>query len=273
MIITKRRQHSENDEWLKLWEVCLDIVPEERIEALTKEAIYKARLISNKYRNVAYGWSGGKDSIALVDILLKSGIQLNGCLCVLHQNEYPAFEQWLIDNQPPNTTFLRSDKHSIDFLNKNPEYLFPHDRKARYEYTSDWRQMQKYYIRKNGIDLFFAGRRTKDGNVCGKQDEDGIHLLKNKDCTECNLIAGWTNEELVAYIKHNKLELPPIYFWKKGWRFGTHPWTERGRGNAGAGTIEDAFDEVWEIDSSVVIKAAKDGLIEAQKYLSKKGVY
>lgn len=53
--------------------------------------------------------------------------------------------------------------------------------------------------------------------------------------------------------------MPPIYGWKNGYLCGTHPWPAR----QWTGDIENAWSEIYEIDSSIVAEAA--GHIQSAK--------
>ena len=59
-------------------------------------------------------------------------------------------------------------------------------------------------------------------------------------------IFDWTHEMLFAFLHYHKIELPFIYKWYRGFFYGTHVWAER-----------QNYEQVYEIDSQVVIDAAK----------------
>lgn len=66
-------------------------------------------------------------------------------------------------------------------------------------------------------------------------------------------LAAWSHEEILAYIHYHKLAIPPIYGWKNGFLCGTHPWPAR----QWTGSIENGWEEVYEIDQDIVKKAAE----------------
>ena len=66
-------------------------------------------------------------------------------------------------------------------------------------------------------------------------------------------MSDWTHEQVLAYIHYYNLAMPPIYDWKNGYLCGTHPWPAR----QWTGSTENAWSEIYEIDSSIVNEAAE----------------
>ena len=56
--------------------------------------------------------------------------------------------------------------------------------------------------------------------------------------------------------------MPPIYDWKNGYLCGTHPWPAR----QWTKSIENGWQEVYEIDKSIVIDASEH-IDSAKKFL------
>lgn len=266
-----RKQTSRNEDWVSLWETCTEQISIEHMLELERKTILQARsfIQGNGYKRMAYGYSGGKDSVALRHLLGKAQIPIAGVFCALHHNEYPAFLEWLHKNAPKETEFIQLKRLSLEEINENENYLFPTGKKERDYYTAQWREAEADFVIKNGIDLVFAGRRIADGNTCGKRDSYGVLTSRNKVVTSCNVIGMWTHSELLAYIKYNQLELPPIYDYPNGWVYGTHPWTERDRVN---NSIFETFDEIMTIDPNIVNEAAKT-LNIAKQYLKARKEY
>ena len=109
--------------------------------------------------------------------------------------------------------------------------------------------------------MLLLGRRRADGNYVGRGD----NVYTNKQgVTRYSPLSEWTHEQMLAYIHYHNLEMPPIYSWKNGYLCGTHPWPAR----QWTGSVENAWAEIYEIDSQVVHQAA--GHIQsAQDFLNK----
>lgn len=251
-----KKQNSNNEDWLRLYDSCIKTTSKAKMDWMTEQAINDLKEVIHRHglQKIGFLWSGGKDSIVMYDVLRRSGVPLHSGLCVLHQSEYPSYEEWLLKKAPPKTLYKRSTAFSLEYLNKHTEYLFPVDPRCIGAYTSDWWKEQREYYAETGVDVMVAGRRTIDGNFCPR-NKDGHYLVETKSGMRTyNIIANWTHEELLAYIRHNGLMLPQIYFWPNGFRFGTHQWTERRRLN---GSYYETFDEIMMLEPSIVVKASE----------------
>lgn len=92
-----------------------------------------------------------------------------------------------------------------------------------------------------------------------------MFIPTNRGVTRYSPLSEWTHEQMLAYIHYHNLEMPPIYSWKNGYLCGTHPWPAR----QWTGSVENAWAEIYEIDSSIVHDAA--GLIRsAEDFLNKR---
>lgn len=98
--------------------------------------------------------------------------------------------------------------------------------------------------------MLLLGRRRADGNYVGKGDNV---YTNGQGITRYSPLSDWTHEQVLAYIHYYNLEMPPIYNWKNGYVCGTHPWPAR----QWTGSIENAWAEIYVIDSSIVIEAAE----------------
>ena len=199
------------------------------------------------HRDLAFGWSGGKDSIVLERILDLAGYR--ACVLVITALEYRAFLQWVTDHMPKRLTVIRT-RHDLDWLSRNPEMLFPAtaDLAAKwFHQVQHWGQEQ--FVKREGFDLLAVGRRRKDGNYCGR---DGMYT-NARGVTRYAPLADWTHEEVFAALHYFQASLPPCYSWPRGYQVGTGPWAARQFARNSAA----AWDEVYQIEPGIVEDAAR----------------
>lgn len=255
--ILGRKQRIENDQWLEAIAHIEELVPYNELQLAAKSAIADIRAVSATQR-VAFGWSGGKDSIVLADICRRAGV--TKCMFAHSNLEYPAFLKWCLENKPLGCEVINTGQ-DLDWLVKHPEMLFPKGKELCRWYQIVQRKAFTEYFFRNELDMLLVGHRKADGNVVG----EGNVIRKNSGEVRYAPIADWTHEMMLAYIHYFNLELPPIYGWKNGYRCGTHPWPSRMHTDS----IQQGFDEVYEIDPTIVIQAAQK-LESARLYLARR---
>lgn len=247
----KRKHNTDNEDWLRAYQATRPDAS--RVNELLRKAKRDARLVFSAYgfSRVGICWSGGKDSIVLHDVLRRIGITPEVAILVRKRTEYPEFNAWVDGHKPSNTVVVEDASFDLEWIDEHPEYLFPTDPAIKTKYTASWNAaFEKEYTRQN-LDAVFIGRRVADGNFCAK-DGNGLHVQRKGGIHKIDLIADWSHEDLLCYIKTTGLELPPTYNYPNGWKFGTHPWTERDRVND---SYEETLDEVWAIDPSILVDA------------------
>lgn len=261
-----RKQSSKNEDWLYAWNNVAKIVSEEHIRQITNQVIQriKAVISLNGFKRIAYAWSGGKDSIVLYDILQRSGIDRLGGVLALYEHEFPAFIDWIGENAPADVQIVKTNAFTDDFLNKNPEYLFPMETKYKDAYLPPRWKVQNGYIKENQVDCMIMGRRLADGNLCGKREHGFV--TNSKAGAKFNPLADWSHEEILAYLQYNQLWLPPTYFYENGFQAGTQAWTEKRRIN---GHFFETFDLLMSIDPRIV-ESVRGRLEIADEYLEYK---
>ena len=217
-----------------------------QIEARIAQTVERAKQVVGT-RDVAFGWSGGKDSIVLERVMALAGYR--ACVLVITSLEYRAFLQWATDHMPERLTVIRT-KHDIDWLSRNPHMLFPKtsDIAAKWFHeVQHWGQEQ--FLKQDRYDLLAVGRRKKDGNYCG---QGGVYT-NARGVTRFAPLYDWTHEEIFAALDYFRAELPPNYTWPRGYQVGTGPWPAR----QWAASEQDGWAEVYEIEPEIVIEAAK----------------
>lgn len=248
-----KKQISNSDDWAKTWNNISNIISFDHIKQITLSTINYVKEYTKAFNNVAYCWSGGKDSLVLQKIIELSGLDIPSLL-VLYPTEYPEMEKWLLKNKPKRCVVKQAKHFTYEEINNNLELLFPDKEKYIASYLPPRWKCQKDFRKENNIDLLIMGRRKIDGNNCSNK------------CGTFNPLADWTHEEILGFIYYNNIELPPCYFYPRSWRYGTHCWTERGRL---PNFPYDNFDELMLIDEKLLF-SVKDKISIVEKYLSDK---
>lgn len=234
-----------HEQWLEMY--FYPKISQEELSGLVNKTIADIQGKSNGLK-CAVAHSFGKDSLVLYDLCKKSGIK--ECFLVRCDLEYPIFMDYIEARKPEEMTIVNTGQ-DLEWLYKNPHMLFPKDNKiASRWYSIVQHRGQDLYCKNNNIDMLILGRRKEDQNFVGR----GTNIYKKKSgLTIFNPISDWTHEQILAYMKYNNIELPPIYFWKNGFIEGTHAWPLR----YFADDDMQAWAQISDIDMSIVNEAAK----------------
>lgn len=253
-----RKQRIKNSDWIEAFEKIEQAVSRKELDQLVDKTVKEIKK-TTKGKKAAYAWSGGKDSLVLGEICRMAGI--TPCVLVICNLEYKAFTEWVDAHKPPELSIINTGQ-DIKWLAAHPQMIFPQDSKfaAQWFHIVQHRGQAKYY-KENQLDMLLLGRRRADGNYVGK----GSNIYTNgQGVTRYSPLSDWTHEQILAYIHYYDLAMPPIYEWKNGYLCGTHAWPAR----QWTGSIENAWAEIYEIDSSIVAEAA-DYFQSAKEYLEK----
>jgi len=247
-----------NEQWQTLFENIGSVVSKREIDNVIDEAVEELKSVTCG-KSAGYGWSAGKDSIALEFLCRQAGI-MRGVWGKTNL-EYPEFEQWCFKNKPDGVRIINTGLDML-WIVRNPQMLFPATRPIddKWMPVTYWKAQQQYFDEER-LDVLILGRRLKDGNFCGKNK---FHISKSK--TTYNPMAYWSHEHILALIHYYNLELPPIYKWREGWVYGTHEWARR---NLKGKSIHEQWGIIYEIDPSIVHKAAPY-IVSAFHYLTTK---
>ena len=264
-MLLRKQNIRDNGDWLEAFNRSTDIYSLNDIKLLEAKTVDFIKSSTLPYKKICSGWIAGKDSLVLDRVLQKSGIKYTP---IMWQgiNQYPAMQKWIALNKPDNLIIETIDKFTLEFLNEHPDYLFCQNG-TRQRWMAEKCKRYKSDLREHGFDLFVVGRRIKDGNICGRRDSG---YIVSKDFNTFSPLAEWTHEHILAYIKYEHIQLPPLYVWKRGFLIGSvamGEWTERPAMDL---TVQQVWEELWQIDKSIVISAA-DKLQSAKEFL--KGRY
>ena len=242
-----RKQRISNDAWLEAVATIENAVPRDELDKLvtvTQEDI----LATVKGKRAAYAWSAGKDSIVLGHICEAAGV--TDSMIGVCDLEYPAFAAWVQKNKPAGCEVVNT-RQDLNWLAEHPEMLFPQESATAGRWFSIVQhRAQREYFKAHQLDIIILGRRRADGNFVGR----GTNIYTDrKGVTRFSPLAAWSHEHILAYIHYNQIPLPPIYGWKNGYLCGTHPWPAR----QWTGSTENGWQEVYDIDPSIVTAAAE----------------
>ena len=230
-----------------------EYVSEEEVARATD--IARARILKmTSGKKAAYTWSGGKDSLVISDLCQSVGI--TACQCFYTGLEFPAWKKFLFENAPADCEMIYVD-FDLDFLAQHPEMIFANGRISQIWNRKIQQEHLLKYLHNESLDVVIIGHRTIDGNICGK---DGVRIQRQGGILYAPIF-DWSHELLFAYLHYNKIELPFMYKWVRGFRHGTHNWAERS-----TPTVDEGYREVYAIDPSIVIQAAEK-LPSARQFL------
>lgn len=255
-----------SEQWKEAYENAEKYVSREEIDELVRRTITRLRVVimQRGYKRIGYGWSGGKDSLVAYKVLELAGIRTCSGIFVGFPTIFPSMLRWYKEKAPKNCVIRYASRPTLKDINENIELLFPVESNRYNTYLWD---AQNQWKKEFDIDVMITGRRIIDDNFCGGKKNN--YVVSNKYGDSFNIIADWSHEELLAFIKYYNIELPESYFYGEKWRFDTHGWTERYR--LGEYPFTENFDEIFEIDKNILFDARNE-LALADEYLKNRGL-
>lgn len=259
MVKLGKKQQSRNEDFVYVWQNIESVISKKSIDNLVDKTVALVKSTVSLYKRPAFGWSGGKDSQALIGIMRLCEIE--GCLMGMSDLEYPEFLQWVTDNMPDDLEIFNNTSLNIDWLAQNPQMLFPQNSAI----ASKWFKLiqhraQKLYCKKHNTDILILGRRKIDGNYMGK-DGSGLYFNADKNLVFCP-IKDWSHEDVLGFCHYYGYPLAPIYNWVNGYIVGTGAWPARQYTRS----TYQGWKEVFSIDPSI-IRVASKYFPEAKQFL------
>lgn len=252
------KRNSEEIEWHNA--LVEPPIKKEDIDNLVKRTVsdIQATLKDNK---VAVAYSGGKDANALLEVMKMTGKDFK-VFNVLTNVEYPQMLEWLKEKDIPN---YHEVVIPIDWswVRENPKMLFPKESNT----ASKWFQIvqhkgQKKFAQEHDIDILVLGRRKSDGNYVGRGSN--VYQKKTETFSRYSPLSDWSHDELISFLSHYNIDLPPIYNYPKGFRNGTHPIPAR----PNVDSDKEALEELETIDKGIIETMADNGIDIAKEYLN-----
>ncbi|WP_030672404.1 hypothetical protein [Streptomyces sp. NRRL B-1347] len=251
--VLKSKTAYSNDDVARVWASITDHVTEDEAERAVEEAARETRAVLDGRPDTAvYGWSGGKDSVALQVVMERAGVH-RALLGTIPHLEFRSYLAWCDEHRPDGLTVIGNPHITPAWLARpgNDRYLFPTTSTDGYKWTMlGTRRAQHLYQQQMHPRLQIYGRRTADGNYI-PPTEHGIH--RTRRLTTYSPIRHWPHELVLAVVHYNRRPLPPVYDWPDGWKTGTGSWPGRRVGDR-----DTAFAQTYAIEPERLLEAAPD---------------
>jgi 3'-phosphoadenosine 5'-phosphosulfate sulfotransferase (PAPS reductase)/FAD synthetase len=243
-----KKQSEDNNRFIWAFQNIRQLVSKQHMDNLIDRTVSEVKSVVGS-KQAGFGWSGGKDSVALEFIMKQVGIER----CVMgmtHDLEYPEFLQFVTDNMPDGLEVHDSGQDLV-WLSKNLHMLFPQDsRTAALWFKQVQHKAQVEFYKRHNLDIILLGRRSLDSNYTGK----GSNMYQNKEgVLRYSPLKDWTHEEVIACMHYYNLPVAPLYSWPNGWIVGSGCWPAR----QWTGSHYKAWYELYIIDKAIVEKAAR----------------
>ena len=252
----KDKTHARSDEWAYAFEHIEEFITrQEVIDRFSQTCDFVRRMVRG--RTAGFGWSGGKESVVLADIMRNVGIDtccfgFNSCF------SYPSFVEWTNRNMPAGCeVYDCAERFNYAVMLERGMEAFSDDLRqySRFIDLND-RTVYPRFCEKHGLDVFIMGTRKADNNICGKAP-DYVTTAKKRNWLRFSPMAEWTTEEVLGYIRYFRggyEALAPQYQYPNGWHYGSDaPIYLHLEGR----TRQQMWAEVYRNDKRVVERAAK----------------
>ncbi len=265
-VVLKAKSSYSNEDVTRVWQSIDQYVTEEEAYKAVEVAAMEVRQVCGADRHrVVYGWSGGKDSLALQVVMEAAGVR-RAVLGTIPHLEFFNYLMWTYDHKPDGLVHIRNTNLTPAWLAQpdNHKYLFPRTSKLGYFWTSaGTRHAQKVYQAEHKPPFQIYGRRWADGNQIGP---DGFSINKATGIRSYSPLRSWPHELVLAVIRYSNMTLPDLYFQPHGWTAGTGTWCGRR-----VGTIEESWASTWQIERERVEEAAVAGVPGARTWMEANG--
>lgn len=250
--VLKAKSAYSNADVQHVFDNITDYVTEDEAARAVDEAAAETRVVlEGRPDEAVYGWSGGKDSIALQVVMERAGVR-RSLLGTIPHLEFTAYLLWCADHQPDG--LMHYPNYGITpawlALRRNNRYLFPTNSTDGYRWTMlGTRRAQHLYQEQHHPRMQIYGRRTMDGNSIPPTP---YGVQTSRLLTTYSPIRHWSHEMVLAVIHYNQRPLPPVYGWPNGWKTGTGCWPGRRVGDR-----DSSFAETYAIEPARIVEAAE----------------
>lgn len=231
LIVTDRHTRADLKRWADYEE--MDLVNSYSTRKVD-ESIFVLKAWRSAHDSGAIYTSWGKDSIVLLDFVVRSGIKV------------PVLYMRFTDRDNPDCDLVRDaflSEHDLDYHEEFYEYA-----KVR-KTGAHWRDMAKKWgeYRVTGIRNDESGKRALQWKLNGFESEHS-----------CRPLSLWKNNEIFAYIAQNGLPLCPVYGYLGGGRWQReHIRTHSLAGSTGNGIGRTEWEREYYPDILAKVSAGK----------------
>lgn len=251
--VLKSKTAYSNEDVQRVFDTITEYVSEDEADRAVEEAAAETLTVLNgRPDDAVYGWSGGKDSIALQVVMERAGVR-RSLLGSIPRLEFTAYLLWAGEHQPDGLTHIPNLAITPAWLAspRNDRYLFPTSSTDGYRWTMlGTRRAQHLYQAEHHPRMQIYGRRTMDGNSIPATP---YGIQTSRLLTTYSPIRHWSHELVLAVIHYNRRPLPPVYGWPNGWKTGTGSWPGRRVGDR-----DSSFAETYAIEPARLHEAAED---------------
>lgn len=250
----KNKKHNLQSEWLYAWNYAKGYSQSVEGKIKAEKLIEKAlERIPNE--RCVYGWSGGKDTLALQLICERAKIADCALGTIGFQWEYPSFIEYVEKNKPKKLV-IKDFGITAEWLNAHPQYVFPSNSADNYYWYKNCNQKAFFeFAKEKDSKHIVLGHRTIDGNIC----RDGI--LPKGDTKRIFPMFDFSHEDCFLLIAYAGKELPAQYFYPDGFKQGSHAWVMRAGG-------DKELETIWNIDKNILLNHKE--LLKVQNFLKEK---
>lgn len=243
-----RKQNSSQEQWETLVaQLRADPDTPARAHRLVDQAAHRLTGMIPPGANVAYAWSGGKDSQALRAVAETAGVTES--VLVLTDLEFPEFVAFCTAQMPDQLTVVKRP-WDLTWLAAHQDMIWPAGSTPMRWFSGVQHWGQRRYAADHDVTHLLLGRRGADGNYRGPNGNGSY--TDPKGFERVSPIFDWTHDDVLAVCVGMGLPLAPIYHWPRGFRVGTGPWPAR----QWCDTPDQGWAETHEIDPTVVEQAA-----------------
>ena len=170
----------------------------------TDKTLHRIQYVAKRFNKILVGFSGGKDSVVLYDLVKKAGVDV-------------VFKYQNTTIDPPGTiSFIRQNFPDVEIIHPELSFFKLVEKNGLPNRFQRWCCRVLKESNNAGFDVVFTGVRRAESSKRSKRKI----LEKYKNQYRFTPIIDWTEQEVWKYIKHNNL--PMIKYYSSPYFFTRH---------------------------------------------------